>query len=64
MTVFCSDCAEESELVVEALEHVEREACSCGYSFVLLSVASFEPIYAEGGELVELPARGDLSQAA
>ena len=50
--------------MVEALEHVEREACSCGYSFVLLSVASFEPIYAEGGELVELPARGDLSQAA
>jgi hypothetical protein len=64
VTVFCSDCAEESEFVVENLDHVEREACGCGYSFVVLSVASFEPVYAEDGELVELSPRSDLSLAA
>jgi hypothetical protein len=62
--IFCSDCAEESEVVVEDLDHVAREACECGYSFVVLSVASFEPVYAEGGELVELSPRRDLSLAA
>jgi hypothetical protein len=64
VTVFCSGCAEESELVVEDLDHVEREACECGYSFVVLSVASFEPVHAEEGELVELSPRRDLPLAA
>jgi hypothetical protein len=64
VAVVCSDCAEESEFVIEALEDVEREACRCGYSFVVISVASFEPVYAAGGELVELHPRNDLSQAA
>jgi hypothetical protein len=64
VTVFCSGCAEESELVVEDLDHVEREACECGYSFVVLSVASFEPVHAEEGELVELSSRRDLPLAA
>lgn len=54
VTVFCSGCAEESELVVENLDDLEREACECGHGFVLLSVASFEPVFAKGGELVEL----------
>jgi hypothetical protein len=63
VTVFCSGCAEEAELVVDDLDHVEREACECGYSFVVLSVANFEPVYAENGELVEFPQR-DLSLAA
>lgn len=62
--VFCSDCAEESEFVVEDLDHVEREACECGYSFVVISVASFEPVYAEGGELIELSSRRDIPLAA
>jgi hypothetical protein len=64
VTVFCSGCTEESELVVENLDHVDREACECGYSFVVLSVASFEPVYAEDGELIELSPRRDLSLAA
>jgi hypothetical protein len=64
VTVFCSGCTEESELVVENLDQVEREACECGYSFVVLSVASFEPVYAEDGELIELPPCRDLSLAA
>jgi hypothetical protein len=64
VTVFCSDCAEESDLVVEDLDQVEREACECGYSFVVLSVASFEPVRAEGGELIELSPRKDLPLAA
>jgi hypothetical protein len=64
VTVFCSGCAEESEVMVENLDHVEREACECGYSYVVVSVASFEPVYAENGELVELPPRRDLSLAA
>lgn len=64
VTVLCSDCAEETEAVVEDLDDVEREACQCGYSFVVLSVASFEPVYAEAGELVELSPRSSLSLAA
>jgi hypothetical protein len=64
VTVFCSGCAEESELVVENLDQVEREACECDYSFVALSVASFEPLHAEEGELVELPRRRNLPLAA
>jgi hypothetical protein len=64
VTVFCSDCAEESEFVVEDLDQVERKACECGYSFVVLSVAGFEPVYAEDGELVELSPRRDLPLAA
>jgi hypothetical protein len=64
VTVFCSGCAEESEVVVENLDDVEREACECGYSFVVLSVANFEPVYAEDGELVALAPPGDLPLAA
>lgn len=64
VAVLCSGCAEESEIVVEDLEDIEREVCPCGYSFVVLSVASFEPVYAEDGELVELSPRSDLSLAA
>jgi hypothetical protein len=63
VAVLCSGCAEESEVVVEALDDVEREACECGYSFVVLSVASFEPVYAQGGELIELH-RSDMPLAA
>ena len=42
VTVLCSGCTEEVEVVVDDLDEVEREAC-CGYSFVMLSVASLEP---------------------
>ena len=54
MTVFCSDCAEESEIEIESLDDLEREVCGCDCCFVALSVASFEPVHAEAGELVEL----------
>jgi hypothetical protein len=65
VTVFCSGCAEEAEVVVKDLDDVEREACQCGYSVVVLSVAGFEPAaYAEEGELVELSPRRDLPLAA
>ena len=64
VAVFCSGCAEDSEVVVEDLDDVEREACPCGYSFVVLSVASFEPVHAKEGELVELSPRRRLSLAA
>lgn len=64
VTVFCSGCAEETEVVVKGLDDVEREVCPCGYSYAVLSVASFEPVYAEGGELVVLAPRGDLPLAA
>ena len=51
--------------MVGDLDAVEREACPCGYSFVVLSVASFEPVYAEKrGELVELSPGSSLSLAA
>jgi hypothetical protein len=42
--IVCSDCAEEVEVVVEDLDELEREVCACGYSFVILSVAEFEPV--------------------
>jgi hypothetical protein len=64
VAVYCSGCAEESEITVNDLDDVEREACPCGYSFVVLSVSSFEPVYAEEGELVQLAPRGDLPLAA
>jgi hypothetical protein len=64
VVVSCSGCAEESEVVVADLDDVEREVCPCGYSFVVLSVASFAPVFAAAGELVELSPRGDLSLAA
>jgi hypothetical protein len=64
VAVLCSGCAEESEIVVDDLDDFEREACPCGYSFVALSVAGYEPVYAEQGELVELTPRSNLSLAA
>lgn len=64
VAVFCSGCVEETEVVVKDLDDVEREACPCGYSYMVLSVASFEPVRADRGELVELPQRSNLSLAA
>ncbi len=52
--IVCSSCAEESEVLVENLEDVERQACECGYSFVVLSVAGFEPVEIAGGQVIEL----------
>ena len=62
--VVCSDCAEESEVLVEDLDDLEREVCGCGYSFVVLSVADFAPLYAERAHLLELPRRPQLPLAA
>jgi hypothetical protein len=64
IAVLCSSCAEGSEVLVGTVDDVKREVCECGYSFVVLSVASFEPVYAEDGDLVELSPRSDLSLAA
>ncbi|HMI80469.1 MAG TPA: hypothetical protein VK480_01650 [Solirubrobacterales bacterium] len=62
--VACSSCDEEAELLVEDLDDVEREVCPCGYSYVVLSVSEFEPLYAERAQVVELPARRRLRTAA
>lgn len=62
--VVCSDCAEEAEVLVEDLDQVEREACACGYSYIVLAVAEFEPVHAERGELIEFPRRRQRSLAA
>jgi hypothetical protein len=65
VTVVCSSCAEETEVVAEDLGAVEREVCPCGYSYVVLSVADFEPVHGEGGQLIQLrPRRDDLERAA
>jgi hypothetical protein len=64
VAVLCSGCAEETEIVVGDLDDVEREVCPCGYSYVVLSVANFESVCAQGGELVALAPRSDLSLAA
>jgi hypothetical protein len=64
MTIVCSSCAEETEVTVRDLEDVEREVCECGYSYVVLSVAHFEPVHGEGGELIQLRRRDEISLAA
>lgn len=64
VSVVCSACGEEAEVTVKDLDAVDREACECGYSYVVLSVAEFEPVHKKG-QLVELPRRDDgLSRAA
>jgi hypothetical protein len=62
--VACSGCEEEAEVFVEELDDVDREVCPCGYSYAVLSVAGFEPVYAERAQVVELPQRRKLSKAA
>lgn len=64
VTVVCSSCAEETDVVVESLEDVEREACECGYSFVVLSVAEFEPVEIAGGDVIQLRRREHRRLAA
>ncbi|HST68033.1 MAG TPA: hypothetical protein VLI94_00055 [Solirubrobacterales bacterium] len=64
LTIVCSSCAEESQVEVENLDDVEREVCECGYSYVVLSVAEFEPVHIKSGELIELRPRNDVSLAA
>lgn len=64
VSVVCSSCAEETEVLVGDLDDVEREVCECGYSFVVLSVAEFEAIEVRGGRLIELRRRDDLDLAA
>jgi hypothetical protein len=62
--IVCSSCAEEVEVVVEDLDDLERQVCTCGYSCGVLSIATFEPIYSEGAELIKLPAPRKLPLAA
>ena len=63
--VACSGCEEEAEVVVAELDDVDREVCPCGYSYVVLTVSEFEPLYAERAEVVELrPRRQKLPNAA
>ncbi len=62
--VACSGCEEETEDVVEELDDVDREVCPCGYSYVVLTVSGFEPVYAERAQVIELPRRRKLSAAA
>jgi hypothetical protein len=64
VTVVCSSCAEESEVLVEDLDDVGREVCGCGYSYVILSIAEFEAIEIEGGQVIELRRRDDPRLAA
>jgi hypothetical protein len=65
VTVVCSSCAEETEVVVASLDDVDREVCECGYSYVVVSVAEFEPVEIKGGQLIELRRRpDDLERAA
>ena len=64
VSVVCSSCGEETEVTVKDLNDVDREVCECGYNYVVLSVAEFEPLYRKG-QLLELPRRDDdLSRAA
>jgi formate dehydrogenase maturation protein FdhE len=62
--VACSSCPEETDLSVEELDDVEREVCSCGYSYVVISVGSFEPVHASDARVIEFPRRRSLSEAA
>lgn len=64
VSVVCSSCSEETEILVEDLDDVGREVCECGYSFVVLSVAGFEPIELDRGQLIELRRGSGLDLAA
>ena len=64
VTIVCSSCAEETEAVVENLDDIEREVCECGYSYVVLSVAEFEPVEIKGGEVIQLRRRDHRRLAA
>ena len=51
--------------MVENLDDVEHEVCECGFSYVVVSVAGFEPVHAKSGQLIELRPRPDhLKRAA
>jgi len=50
--------------VVETLDDVDREVCPCGYSYVVLSVAEFEPVEIEGGQVIQLRRREHRRLAA
>lgn len=50
--------------MVEKLDDVDREVCPCGYNYVVLTVSEFEPVYAERAQVIELPRRPKLSNAA
>ena len=62
--VACSSCEEEAEVLVEELDQVDREVCPCGYSYVVLAVSEFEPVYGEQAQVIELPRRRKLPHAA
>lgn len=64
VTVVCSACEEENEVVVDNLDDVDREVCPCGYNYVVLSVAGFEPVHAKRAEIHQLPRRPKLPKAA
>lgn len=65
VTIVCSDCTEETEVVVENLDDADREVCECGYSYVVVSVAEFEPVETAAGQLIQLrPRRDHLERAA
>jgi hypothetical protein len=64
VTIVCSSCAEETDAVVENVEDVEREVCECGYSYVVLSVADFEPVEIKGGVVIQLRRRDHRRLAA
>jgi hypothetical protein len=64
VSIVCSSCAEESEVVVENLDDVDREVCECGYSYVVLSVAAFEAVEVKGGQLIELRRPDEMKRAA
>ena len=51
--------------MVAELDDVDREACPCGYSYVVLTVSEFEPVFAQRAEVIELaPRRRKLPNAA
>lgn len=65
VTIVCSSCAEETDVVVDSLDDLGREVCECGYSYVILAVAEFEPVEIAGGQLIQLrPRPDDLERAA
>lgn len=65
--VACSGCEEETEVVVEELNDVDREACPCGYSYVVLTVSELEPVFAPQAEVIPLDRgtrRGPLGRSS
>ena len=62
--VFCSDCSEEVEVLLDELDELDGLACECGYGFVLESVEEADLVAVKPAVVVRLRGDDELRLAA